>query len=44
MELTQEKVKTWKFLESQITLIRDPILKNSIFAEYKHFCPFSFVI
>ena len=35
MAITQEKVKAWKFLESQIALISDPILKNSIFAEYK---------
>lgn len=35
MAVTQEIVKAWKFLESQINLIKDPILKNSIFAEYK---------
>lgn len=35
MAITQERVKAWKYLESQIALIRDPILKNSIFSEYK---------
>ena len=35
MAIAQEKVRAWKFLETQLALIRDPILRNSIFAEYK---------
>lgn len=35
MELTQQRVAAWKYLESQLRLVQDPVLRNSMMAEFK---------